>query len=106
VTQPKDSLDPLDALLDRLIPSDESVGASELRLGEELRRRLPDVARLLEQVDFLAYSTVERDAWLTRLERERDPTFDALLALAHELYYSNPASWQSIGYTTRIPGRP
>jgi hypothetical protein len=106
VTHPQGSLAPLETLLDRLIPSDESVGANELSLGEELRRRLPDVDRLLDQVDFDGLSPVEQDAWLLRLERERDPTFEALLSLAHELYYSNPASWQSIGYTTRVPGRP
>jgi hypothetical protein len=106
VTHPKDSLDPLESLLDRLIPSDESVGANELRLGEELRRRLPDVDSLLGQVDFNGLSPAEQDAWLLRLEQEGDPTFEALLPLAHELYYSNPASWRSLGYTTRIPGRP
>jgi hypothetical protein len=106
VRDPTGSLDPLESLLDRLIPSDESLGANELRLGEELRRRLPEVDGLLSQVDFSRLSPAEQDAWLLRLEQGRDPTFEALLSLVHELYYSNPASWQSLGYTTRIPGRP
>jgi len=103
---PANRPDPLEAILKRLIPSDESVGANKLGLGEELRRRLPDVDRLLSQVDFDGLSPAEQDAWLLRLDRERDPVFEALVSVAHELYYSNPASWQSLGYTTRIPGRP
>jgi hypothetical protein len=106
VTHSERTDDSLDALVGRLIPRDESVGANELGISEELRRRLPDVDRLLDRVDFHALSAVEQDAWLLRVEGERDPTFEALVSLAHELYYANPASWQSIGYTTRIPGRP
>jgi hypothetical protein len=106
VTDFEGDLDPLDALVGRLIPSDSSVGASELGMAADLRQRLPDVDRLLERVDFRSLSTVEQDAWLLRLERQGDSTFEALIALTHELYYSDPASWQSIGYTTRIPGRP
>lgn len=106
MSEPQSSVDPLEILLDRLIPRDESAGASDLRLGDELRRRLPDVTRLLDRVDLRGLSPIEQDARLLRLERERDPIFEALIVVAHELYYSNPASWQSIGYTTRIPGRP
>jgi hypothetical protein len=106
VTNLQPDFDALDAFLRRLIPSDESVGANEMGMGEELRRRLPHLDRLLEQLDFQTLSPVEQDASLLRLERQSEPTFEALVALVHELYYANPSSWQSIGYTTRIPGRP
>ena len=95
MTHPKGSLDPLETLLDRLIPSDKSVGANELRLGEEVRRRLPDVDRLLGQINFGGLSPTEQEALLLNLERNGDPTFEALVSVAHELYYSNPASWHS-----------
>jgi hypothetical protein len=98
--------DSLEALIRRLIPSDESIGVDELAIGDHVRRCLPGVDHLLGRIDFLALSPVEQDAWLLRLEREGDPTFAALVSLVHELYYSNPASWHSIGYTSHIPGRP
>jgi hypothetical protein len=106
MTRDRDDHDSVEAVIRRLIPSDESIGADELAIGDEVRGRLPGLDRLLARIDFQAWSSVEQDAWLLCLERDGDPTFAALVSLVHELYYSNPASWHSIGYTTHLPGRP
>jgi hypothetical protein len=100
-------VDPLDALLARLIPTDETPGAAEVQLGDEVRRRVPDLETLLARLgDFSRLSSAEQDAVLAALDSSGDPLFAAVVVAAHELFYANPLSWSGVGYTTRLPGRP
>jgi hypothetical protein len=100
-------IEPLDTLLDRLIPTDEMPGALDLALGPKVCDRVLDLDNLLERLaSFATLSPLEQDALLRALDDEGDPVFASLVVTVHELYYADHRSWPSVGYTTNLPGRP
>ena len=100
-------IEPLDAILDRLIPADEMPGALDLALGPKVRDRVLDLDHLLERLaSFATLSPPEQDALLRKLDDQADPIFASLVVTVHELYYADHRSWPSVGYTTNVPGRP
>jgi hypothetical protein len=100
-------VEPLEAILDRLIPPDETPGATAFELAPRVRRNLPQLELLLERLGgFAELSAEEQNEVLRTLDAEGDPVFSRLVATAHELYYADPRSWPSLGYTTHLPGRP
>jgi hypothetical protein len=106
--QPADGerVEPLDTILDRLIPADSTAGAADFGLAAQIRERVPDLDDLLERLaSFAALSLPEQDALLRQLDDERDPIFESLVVTVHELYYADPRSWPLVGYTTHLPGR-
>jgi hypothetical protein len=105
--EPVEPLEPLEAMLDRLIPPDETPGATAFELGPRVRRSVPDLDLLLERMSgFAALTVEEQNAVLRTLDREGDPVFATLVVTVHELYYADPRSWPSLGYTTHLQGRP
>jgi hypothetical protein len=100
-------VEPLEAILDRLIPPDETPGATAFALEPQVRRNVRDLDLLLKRIDgFGELSVEEQDAVLRTLDREGDPVFATLVVTVHELYYADPRSWPSLGYTTHLQGRP
>ena len=100
-------IEPLDAILDRLIPADETPGALDLALGPLARDRVPELDNLLERLgSFPSLSPDQQDAMLRGLDEEGDPIFQSLVVTVHELYYADCRSWPSVGYTTHLPDRP
>ena len=100
-------VEPLDAILDRLIPADEMPGALDLALGPEVRERVLGLDHLLERLgSFATLPPLEQDALLRTLDDEGDPVFASLVVTVHELYYADHRSWPGVGYTTNLPGRP
>jgi hypothetical protein len=100
-------IEPLDAILDRLIPADETPGAVDLALGPVARERVPELGKLLERLgSFPRLSPDQQDAVLRSLDEERDPIFQSLVVTVHELYYADRRSWPCVGYTTNLPDRP
>jgi hypothetical protein len=100
-------IEPLDAILDRLIPADETPGAVDLALGSLVRDRVPGLGNLLERLEsFPRLSPDQQDAMLRSLEEEGDPIFQSLVVTVHELYYADRRSWPGVGYTTNLPDRP
>jgi len=100
-------VDPLDAILDRLIPADEMPGALDLALGPKVRDRVLDLDNLLERLaGFATLSPPEQDALLRKLDDQADPILASLVVTVHELYYADHRSWPSVGYTTNLPARP
>jgi hypothetical protein len=99
--------DTLNALLDRLVPTDDAPGALDLELGAKVRHRLPELPMLLERLDGLEMLPPdEQDRRLLHLDESNDLVFTALVETVHELYYADHRSWPSVGYTTHLPGRP
>ncbi len=99
--------DPLDSVLDRLIPADEMPGALDLALGPKVRDSVLDLDDLLERLaSFATLSPLEQDALLRALDDAGDPVFASLVATVHVLYYADHRSWPSVGYTTNLPRRP
>jgi hypothetical protein len=102
-SDPGERIEVLDALLDRLIPADDTPGAVDLALGALVRDRVPNLDNLLERLGSLTMlSPHEQDAMLRGLEDEGDPIFVSLVVTVHELYYADHRSWPSVGYTTKI----
>ena len=100
-------LEPLDAILDRLIPADEMPGALDLALGQKVRDRVLDLDNLLQRLaSFAALAAPDQDALLRKLDEEADPVFASLVVAVHELYYADHRSWPSVGYATNLLGRP
>jgi hypothetical protein len=100
-------IEPLDSILDRLIPADDTPGAVDFQLGPLVRARVPNLDNLLQRlVTFTALSPHEQDAMLDNLDDEGDPILASLVVTVHELYYADHRSWLSVGYTTHLPGRP
>ena len=87
-----------DELLDLLIPDDGQPGAAALDIADAVAALVPDVDALLARID------TEDD--LAALDAAGDPTFVALVAAAHAVFYADPRSWPALGYTTNVPGRP
>jgi hypothetical protein len=97
--------DSLDALLERLLPRDETPGAVDLGLGPEVRKRVPEIDVLLARLTaFSKASEAAQDTALHQLDSEANETFAAIVATAHELYYADERSWPGIGYSTHRPG--
>src|SRR4051794_8986864 len=105
-TDDNEPVEPLEAILDRLIPADESPGATAFALGPQVRRNVPKLDLLLKRMgDFAKLSVEEQDTVLGKLDHEGDPVFAALVVAVHELYYADPRSWAGLGYTTHLQGR-
>src|SRR6478672_4220609 len=65
-TDARPAVDLLDAILDRLIPADESPGALELGLAERLRPRVPGLEQLLSECsDFTSLDQTAQQAFLS-----------------------------------------
>ncbi len=97
----------LDAILDRLVPPEAGPGAVALELGASLPGRVTGLEELLDRlVGFDGWPPETQDSALRALEESGDPAFAALVAIANELYYSDPRAWPALGYTTNLPGRP
>ena len=100
-------LDTLSALLDHLIPRDDAPGARDLLTASQVRARVPKLDRLLAGLgDFPRHPMQEQDRVLRQLESSQNAVFLALVDAVHELYYGDHRSWQGVGYTTHLPGRP
>ncbi len=94
------------ALLDRVIPAEDGPGAVECGLAAAVRSRDPDLDDLLSELSGFENLTVgEQDAVLARLDAP-GAAFRRFVELAQEVYYADPRSWPSIGYTSNVPGRP
>jgi hypothetical protein len=94
-------------VLDRLIPSDAAPGASDLLTESQLTGRVPALRAFLNELgDFSLLPPNEQDTILHQLDASFHPVFASLVEAAHELFYADPHSWPSLGYTTNIPGRP
>lgn len=97
----------LEAVLDRLIPADDISGAVGCGLAAIVQQRIDDFEPLLLRLrGFENLEPAAQDAALRTLEEEADSAFAALVDLAHTAYYADPSSWQALGYTTNVPGRP
>ena len=97
----------LDAILDRLVPAEAGPGAIAVKLGASLPGRVAGLEELLGRLaGFDGWTAEAQDDALRSLSESGDPAFAALVAAAHELYYSDPRAWAAIGYTTNLPGRP
>jgi hypothetical protein len=111
----------LAVVVDTLIPADDApgaiaTGADRYVLAQLLGESAADAAMVgdgLDRIgDIAATPEYERAAALARFEDE--PFFARLVELAHEGFYSDPAnggndgaaSWQMLGYSSRVPGRP
>jgi hypothetical protein len=100
-------MEPLDAILDRLIPSDDTPGAAVLNLAPHACRQVADLDLLVARLaGFEALTMDDQETVLQGLDDERDPIFAALVTTVHELYYADHRSWPALGYTTHLPGRP
>jgi alkanesulfonate monooxygenase SsuD/methylene tetrahydromethanopterin reductase-like flavin-dependent oxidoreductase (luciferase family) len=94
----------LTAIVDRLIPADETPGA--LALGVDRTTDFPGMPRLLARLPGFAALDVDRqDAALQRLDASGDPDFARLVELVHEAFYADARSWRGLGYSARGPRR-